>query len=225
MISEVSSFLKGNYNEVRKKIKINMMEASDNLNFERAIEYKKMLEYIDTILEKQKIIINDGINRDVINYYEKNGYISIQILHIKDGRITMRDKDIFALVDDTVNTLTYFITYYYTCNDIPSEILIPDTLDSNLLSEACNAKFIIPQKGAKKDLVNMAYENAKIVLEEKFDLIAKDERRTFLANEKLGELLGIKNLSRIELFDNARESLQSTQHRYPSSERWNQAPW
>lgn len=203
MISEVSSFLKGNYNEVRKKIKVNMMEASDNLNFERAIEYKKMLEYIDTILEKQKIIINDGINRDVINYYEKNGYISIQILHIKDGRITMRDKDIFALVDDTINTLTYFITYYYTCNDIPSEILIPDTLDYNLLSEACNAKFIIPLKGAKKDLVNMAYENAKIVLEEKFDLIAKDERRTFLANEKLGELLGIKNLSRIELFDNA----------------------
>ena len=87
MISEITSFLKGNYTQVRSKIENLMIDTSNSLNFESAIEYKEMLEYIDKVLEKQKISLNDGLSRDIINYYVKNDYISIQVLHLKDGRI------------------------------------------------------------------------------------------------------------------------------------------
>lgn len=203
MISEVTSFLKGNYDEVRKKINNLMLEASNSLNFERAIEYKEMLEYIDKVLEKQKISLNDNVTRDVINYYVKNDYISFQVLHLRDGRINMRDKEVFPLIDDVKDTLSYFVMSFYDKNELPKEILVSDSFDVELLQSALETKILIPQRGLKKKLVDMAYENAKIVLDERFELIIRDEERTFGANEKLGKLVGIPNLKRIEVFDNA----------------------
>ena len=203
MINEVTSFLKGNYDEVRKKIEKLMFDSSSNLNFERAIEYKEMLEYIDKVLEKQKISLNDNVTRDVINYYVKNDYISFQVLHLRDGKINMRDKEVFPLIDEIEDTLSYFVTSFYDNNEVPKEIIVSDKFDSELLSNAINTKVIIPRRGIKKKLVDMAYENAKIVLDEKFELIIRDDKRTFGANEKLAELLKISNLKRIEAFDNA----------------------
>lgn len=203
MISEVTSFLKGNYDEVRKKISDLMYESSNSLNFERAIEYKEMLEYIDKVLEKQKISLNDNVTRDVINYYVKNDYISFQVLHLRDGRINMRDGEVFPLIDDITDTLSYFVTSFYDKNDVPKEILVSDNFDTKLLGTALETKVLVPQKGLKKKLVDMAYENAKVVLEERFELIVRDDKRTFGANEELGKLIGIPNLKRIETFDNA----------------------
>ncbi len=203
MISEVTSFLKGNYDEVIKKIKKLMVEASDNLNFERAIEYKEMLEYIDKVLEKQKISLNDNITRDVINYCVKNDYISFQVLHLRDGKINMRDGEVFPLIDEVEDTLSYYVTSFYDKNEIPKEILVSYDFDIKLLEEALNTKVLVPQKGLKKKLVEMAYDNAKVVLEEKFELIVRNDKRTFGANEELGKLVGISNLKRIETFDNA----------------------
>lgn len=203
MISEVTSFLKGNYDEVRKKISDLMYESSNSLNFERAIEYKEMLEYIDKVLEKQKISLNDNVTRDVINYYVKNDYISFQVLHLRDGRINMRDGEVFPLIDDITDALSYFVTSFYDKNDVPKEILVSDNFDTKLLGTALETKVLVPQKGLKKKLVDMAYENAKVVLEERFELIVRDDKRTFGANEELGKLIGIPNLKRIETFDNA----------------------
>ena len=203
MIKEVTSFLHGNYNEVKIRIKDLMKEASDSLNYERAIEYKEMLEYIDKVLEKQKISLNDNIDRDVINYYVKNDYISIQVLHLRNGKINMRDKEVFALIDSPVDTLSYYIMSFYENNELPKEILVSKDIDHELLSNALNTKVIVPQKGVKKKLVDMAYDNAKVVLDEKFELIIRDDRRTFEANEELSRLLEIDNLKRIETFDNA----------------------
>ncbi len=203
MINEVSSFLKGNYDEVRKKIKELMIEASNGLNFEKAIEYKEMIEYIDKVLEKQKISLNDNVTRDVINYYVKNDYISFQVLHLRDGKINMRDGEVFPLIDEVSETLSYFVTSFYDKNEIPKEILLSESFDNELLEHALKTKVLVPQKGIKKKLVDMAYDNAKIVLDEKFELIVKDDKRTFGANEELGKLIGIKTLNRIETFDNA----------------------
>lgn len=203
MISEVTNFLKGNYDDVIKKIKVLMENESDNLNFERAIEYKEMLDYINKVLEKQKISLNDGVSRDVINYYVKNDYVSLQVLHLRDGRINMRDGEVFPLIDDLVDTLSYYVTSFYDKNEIPKEILVTDTFDVELISKAINTRVLVPQRGIKKKLVDMAYDNAKIVLEEKFELILRDDKRTFVANEDLGKLVGINNLKRIETFDNA----------------------
>lgn len=203
MIDEVTSFLKGNYKEVKEKIENLMKESSDSLNFERALEYREMLEYIDKVLEKQKISLNDNINRDVINYYVKNEYISFQVLHLRDGRINMRDKEIFPLIDDVNDTLSYFVTSFYDKNEVPKEVLVSEDFDVNLLEETINTKFIVPKKGIKKKILDMAYSNAKISLEEEFELIIRDDKRTFGANEELGKLINIPNLRRIETFDNA----------------------
>lgn len=203
MINEVSSFLKGNYDYLTKKIKQLMLDASEKLNYEKAIEYKEMLEYINKVLEKQKITLNDGVNRDVINYYVKNDYISFQVLHIRDGRINMRDQEVFPLVDEIENATSSFVISFYDKNELPKEILVGEDFNIDLLSNALNVKFIIPQKGLKKKLILMAKENAKVVLEEKFELIIRDEKRTFEANETLGKLIGVPNLNRIEIFDNA----------------------
>ena len=203
MIDEVTSFLKGNYKEVKEKIENLMKESSASLNFERALEYREMLEYIDKVLEKQKISLNDNINRDVINYYVKNEYISFQVLHLRDGRINMRDKEIFPLIDDVNDTLSYFVTSFYDKNEVPKEVLVSEDFDINLLEETINTKFIVPKKGIKKKILDMAYSNAKISLEEEFELIIRDDKRTFGANEELGKLINIPNLRRIETFDNA----------------------
>ena len=203
MVSEVTSFLKGNYKDVKEKIKKLMKESSDNLNFESAIEYKEMLEYIDKVLEKQKISLNDNITRDIINYYVKNDYISFQVLHLRDGRINKRDGEVFPLLDDIEDTLSYYVTSFYDKNELPKEVLVSSDFDSNLLSDALNTKVLVPQKGIKKKLIDMAYDNAKVVLDEKFELIKRDDKRTFGANEQLGKILGISDLKRIETFDNA----------------------
>ena len=105
MIKEVTLFLKGNYDLVKIKINNLMKDASNNLNFEKALEYKNMLEYINTVLEKQKISLNDNASRDVINYYVKDDYISVCIIHIRNGMVLMRDKEIFPLIDDINDTL------------------------------------------------------------------------------------------------------------------------
>lgn len=202
-IKEVTSFLKGNYDEVKNKINTLMIEASNSMNYEKALEYKNMLEYIDKILEKQKISLNDNVTRDVINYYVKNDYISFQVLHLKDGRIIMRDKDIFNLIDEEESFISYYVTSYYSNHEIPKEILVSNNFDNKLLSEALNTNVITPIKGIKKELVDMAYENAKNALEENFELIIRDDKRTFEANENLGKLINIPNLNRIEVFDNA----------------------
>ena len=203
MIDEVVSFLKGNYDNVKNKIKNSMMEASNNLNFEKAIEYKQMLEYIDKVLEKQKISLNDNVSRDVINYYIKNEHISFQVLHLRDGKLTQRDGEVFPLIDDINEVLSYFVMSFYDKNEIPKEILVSDSFDIELLSDALSTKFLIPQKGIKKKLITMAYDNAKVALDEKLELIIRDDKRTFIANEELGKIISIPNLKRIETFDNA----------------------
>ena len=203
MIDEVTSFLKGNYDDVIKKVKDKMEEASNHLNFEKAMEYKEMLEYIDKVLEKQKISLNDNVNRDVINYYLKNDYISFQVLHLRDGRINKRDGELFPVIDEISDILSYYVISFYEKNEIPKEILVSNDFDEELLSNALNTKVVVPVKGIKKKLVDMAYDNAKIVLDEKFELISRDEKRTFDSNNELGKLLGINDLKRIEIFDNA----------------------
>ena len=203
MVNEIISFLKGNYDNIRKKINSLMLNASSNLNFESAIEYKQMLEYIDKVLEKQKISLNDNVTRDVINYYVKNDYISFQVLHLRDGRINKRDGEVFALIGEVSDTVTYFVTSFYDKNDKPKEVLVGSSFDIDILKQVLNIDVISPKKGIKKKLVDMAYDNAKIVLDEKFELIVRDEERTFGANEALGKLVGIPNLKRIEAFDNA----------------------
>ena len=204
MRSEIISFLNGNHEIVSKKLTSEMEKYSDKMEYEKAMEYKSMLDYINVVLEKQKVELDDNIDRDVVGYYTNNNYLSVQILFIRGGKLLDRKRDLFPMVDTEEEELTSYISKFYDKHKIkPKEVLIPDILDESILTQAFDIKFFKPQKGTKKNILDLASQNAKIYYNEQMSLIEKDEEKTLNAVKELGSILNIPNLSRIELFDNS----------------------
>lgn len=203
MEQEILSFLRGNDEILRNKIMDKINKYSETLNFEMALDLKKELEYIDIVLDKQKVELHDFVNRDVISYYVDKGYISIEILFIRNGKLLNHKNVIYPLNLDIEDEVENYIAQFYMRNEIPKEILIPDTLSEENIKSIVDTSIIIPQKGVKKDIVKMAYDNAKLNLENKFEEILKDEKRTVQANEELARILGMDSIYRIDVFDNS----------------------
>lgn len=204
-IKKIKSFLNGNTKLIKNNIVNKMETASENLEFEKAAEFRDQLEFIDTTVEKQKIITQDDTTRDVFNFYVKEDYISIQIFFIRQARLIKREKKIFTLVDNPIETMTSFILQYYGQKNIklPKEILIPEQIDAKTVTDLLNIKVLVPKRGVKKDLLDLAFKNAKIALEEKLRLILLGEEKTTGAVEELTEILKIENVKRIEAFDHS----------------------
>ena len=204
MEKEIIEFLKGNHDVVTNKLTIDMNKYSENLEFEKAKELKEIIDYIKITLTKQKVEVNDNIDRDVIGYYVFKGYLSIQIFFIRNGRIQERISKNIEIIDEVGEELTRFIATFYKKNVlIPKEILVPDIVDDKLLENYLNTNVKIPVKGVKNKLVEMANNNAKIKIEDDYELIKKDEEKTYEANEELKNILNLDKLDRIELFDNS----------------------
>ena len=204
MRNEIISFLNGNHEIVTAKIKKSMDNYADKLMFEKAIEYKNMLDYINITLEKQKVELDDNIDRDVIGYYTDGNYLSVQILFIRGGKLLDRKRDIFPMVDTLEEELTSYVSNFYDKHKIkPNEVLIPDILDKELLEEAFDLRVNIPVKGKKKKILDLAFENAKMYFDEQMALVKQDDEMRDKAINELKELLHLDNLSRIELFDNS----------------------
>lgn len=204
MKAEIISFLNGNSDIVIKKINELMMKASDKMQFEKALEYKELLDNIKITLEKQKVELDDNINRDIIGYYTDGNYLSIGMLFIRGGKLLDHNNVIFPMIDSIDEEISTYISKFYDKHKIlPKEVIIPDIIDSKVLSEAFNIKFYTPIKGQKKKILSLAFENAKNYFNEQMTIISKDEERTQGAMKELGNILNINNLSRIELFDNS----------------------
>ena len=204
MEKEIIEFLKGNHEYVTTKLEKQMNNYSEKLEFEKALEIKEMLDYIKITLTRQKVEISDNVDRDIIGYYEFKGYLSIQIFFIRSGKIQERISKTIPIIDDVCEELTRFIATFYTKNIlIPKEILVPNIVDNNILEEYLKTNVKAPVKGVKSKLIEMANENAKIKIENDYELIEKDENRTYLANEELRKILNMNKLDRIELFDNS----------------------
>lgn len=204
--NEIIDFLNGNYDNIINKIKSEMLSASEKLNFEKAKELKELLDYIDITLTKQKVELHDNINRDIFGYYVNNGYISIQVFFLRGGKLVERESSIYPIVDDIEEELVEYISRFYDKNNLkPKEIFIPELIEESneILKEILEVNVTVPKKGEKRKLLDMACENAKISLNNKFELIQKDEERTINANEELGNILNINPLNRIEIFDNS----------------------
>lgn len=203
MENEILSFLRGNADVLKNKIleKINMY--SEQLNFEMALELKKELNYISIVLDKQKMELHDYVNRDIIGYYFNKGYLSIQILFLRNGRMVGGHTDIFPVVSTLEDELDTYIMNFYSRHEVPKEILCPKEVNTEILSEITSSSFLVPIKGKKKKLVDMAQENAKINLENELEIIVRDEEKTEKANDELRDILGLKKLGRIDLFDNS----------------------
>lgn len=204
MKKDIIRFLNGDHTLITKKISDDITKESERLNFESAKELKELLDYITITLAKQKVEISDMHSIDVFGYYEEKDYLSIQVFFIRGGKIVERHSKIMPLIDDIENVLTRYIAEFYS-EDIltPKEILVPVNVNTEILENILNTNIKTPQKGTRKSLVEMATNNAKNALKEKFELIKRDEHKTIEANEELKNILNLEKLDRIEIFDNA----------------------
>ncbi len=204
MVSEITSFLKGNSDNLIKKLKTDMMRASENLNFEKAIELKEMLQDIEITLTKQKIDLNRNYNFDLFGYYQDNNYLSVVVFYIREGLLFGKHQDIFTSLGNIEEELTNYIVHFYEKNNLlPKEIVVPEIMDKELLSGYFQNKVSSPQRGDLKKLLDLATDNAKILLHEKYENIEKDLKAKREAEQELQELLQLDQLTRIETFDNS----------------------
>ena len=203
MEKDIVSFLKGNNEIVTEKLKSEIKKESETLHFEKALELKNLLDDINVILVKQKIEVNDNIDRDIFGYYSDGNYLSVFVFFVRGSKIAGHHHQIIPLIDDEGEELTRYIAKFYDKALIPKEVLVPSITDDELLSDYFKVKVKIPEKGVKKKLVDMVSDNAKKQLEDEYELVIKNEEKTVKANEELKEVLGLDKLDRIELFDNA----------------------
>lgn len=204
MVSEITRFLKGEDKIVLDKIDAMMESAISKLNFEKAKELNELKEFVNVTLRKQLIDLNDNIDRDIFGYAVYKGYIGIQVLFLRGGKLIERNSSIYPIITDEVEDLTLFISSFYDKNNIkPKEILIPDIIDDALIKDVLNINVIKPIKGKKKELVEMANKNALNTLKEKFELVKANDENALNACCELKDLLGISSANRIETFDNS----------------------
>ncbi len=204
MKKEIISFLKGDATLIKDKINSEMLRSSEAMNYERALELKNTLEDIDITLRKQKIDLNDNYNFDLINYYVDKNYLSIQIFFVRDGLLVGRDKSILSCDIDVVEqVIEYILKFYDKTAILPKELLAPDGIDCDLLSEYLKIKVNNPKKGKLKNLLDLAKENAKEVLEEEEETLKKNDDLRIKAINELKIILNQENVSRMEAFDNS----------------------
>ena len=205
MAQEVSDFLKGQDDKIIDELKLKMTTAAQNMEFERAAEYRDLIQAIGTLRTKQRVMTKDLQNRDVFGYYVDKGWMCVQVFFVRQGKLIERDVNLFPYYNDPdEDFLTYVGQFYQEKSHlIPNEILIPQDIDEEAVNALVDTKVLKPQRGEKKQLVNLAIKNARVSLEQKFNLLEKSMEKTQGAIENLGKLLQIPTPVRIESFDNS----------------------
>ena len=205
MAQEVSDFLKGQDDKIIDELKLKMTTAAQNMEFERAAEYRDLIQAIGTLRTKQRVMAKDLQNRDVFGYYVDKGWMCVQVFFVRQGKLIERDVNLFTYYNDPdEDFLTYVGQFYQEKSHlIPNEILIPQDIDEEAVKALVDTKVLKPQRGEKKQLVNLAIKNARVSLEQKFNLLEKSMEKTQGAIENLGKLLQIPTPVRIESFDNS----------------------
>ncbi len=205
MAQEVSDFLKGQDDKIIDDLKSKMNLAAQTMEFERAAEYRDLIQAIGTLRTKQRVMTKDLQNRDVFGYYVDKGWMCVQVFFVRQGKLIERDVNLFPYYNDPdEDFLTYVGQFYQEKSHlVPNEILIPQDIDDEAVKALVDTKVLKPQRGEKKQLVNLAIKNARVSLEQKFNLLEKSVEKTQGAIENLGRLLQIPTPVRIESFDNS----------------------
>ncbi|MDE0640838.1 excinuclease ABC subunit UvrC [Bacillus sp. CNPSo 3703] len=205
LVDEITRFLNGGHQQIKKELTEKMQEAAEQLEFERAKELRDQIAYIDSTMEKQKMTMSDLSDRDVFAYAYDKGWMCVQVFFIRQGKLIERDVSLFPMYQDPEEEFLTFMGQFYEKNNhfLPKEILVPDSVDQEMIEQLLETNVHQPKKGKKKDLLLLAHQNAKIALKEKFSLIERDEERTIGAVEQLGDALNIYMPYRIEAFDNS----------------------
>lgn len=208
MISHITKFLNGDASEVKQEITVKMRAAANDLRFEEAQEYKETLDTIENVLSSQKIMMQDHIDRDIVGYSQRDGYISILFLLYRKGVLLGKNLFVVEKFDDINSELTDYIYQFYLNHPKPKELIISEKSIADILESSLGIKVIVPSRGVKKDLLFMALENAKAGLDEHF-MTARLEDDNLKLLEELGNMLNISTPLDIELYDNSH--LQGTE--------------
>ncbi|MFD0715205.1 excinuclease ABC subunit UvrC [Paenibacillus sp. GCM10027626] len=226
MVQEITKFLNGGHEEVRRNLQQKMEAAAEKLEFERAKEFRDQIQAIDAIMEKQKITLSDAMDRDVFGFATEKGWMCVQIMYMRQGKLIERRATSFPYYGEAYDDFITFVTQYYSENPaLPKEILLPAPPEAvteeganndsapaaantaedvrAALADWLKVKVFMPRRGQKREVIAMANQNAHMALEEKFRLIERDEQRTLVAAQGLAEVLGMATVGRIEAFDNS----------------------
>lgn len=205
MIEAITKFLNGGVDEIKEELQQKMLEAAENLEFERAKEFRDLITHIESIMQKQKMVSDDLTNRDVFGYAVEKGWMCVQVFFVRQGKLIERDVSVFPIYNEPEEEFLTFVGRFYEPSNhlLPKEIFVPHTIDESILQKLLNTKVIIPKRGSKKELVDLAMKNAGIAIQEKFQLIERQEERTIGACEALAEAMNISIPLRIEAFDNS----------------------
>ena len=205
LAQEVAAFLKGQDDQIIEDLRGKMAGAAQAMEFEKAAEYRDLIQSIGTLRTKQRVMAKDLQNRDVFGYYADKGWMCVQVFFVRQGKLIERDVNLFPYYNDPdEDFLTYIGQFYQEKSHLkPNEILIPADIDEEAVRAMVDTKVLKPQRGEKKQLVNLAIKNARVSLQQKFDLLEKSIEKTQGAIENLGQLLNIPTPVRIESFDNS----------------------
>ena len=203
-IKEIKSFLNGNTTKIIKNLNEKMIKASDDLNFEKAMDYKKLIESINLTTDKQKVFKNDMKNRDYLGIAYNDDYISIQFLLVRNGVLIERKGDIFELVDDIKESIESYIMQYYELNQLPDELYMDEQYQFQLIKDEFSNIIKISKKGNHKKMIELANENATNLLTNQYDMIVNSKYKLNKILEELKNILNLsKDIHRIEAFDNS----------------------
>ncbi len=205
LAQEVAAFLKGQDDQIIEDLRGKMAGAAQVMEFEKAAEYRDLIQSIGTLRTKQRVMAKDLQNRDVFGYYVDKGWMCVQVFFVRQGKLIERDVNLFPYYNDPdEDFLTYIGQFYQEKSHLkPNEILIPADIDEEAVRAMVDTKVLKPLRGEKKQLVNLAIKNARVSLQQKFDLLEKSIEKTQGAIENLGQLLNIPTPVRIESFDNS----------------------
>ena len=202
MVNDIKHFMQGDDSKIKANLILQMKKASEELNFEKAGEYKRIIDSIDHIQEKQSITLSSKLSLDVIATSSREGYFALSIITYRNGLLL--GKNVFVNEQEGENNdeqVISLIFQYYQKHDLPKEIIVGNK-EYLILQESLSTKVILPSRGIKHDLLLIALENAKNGIDEHF-LSARLEDDNLLLLEELGNILNIKAPLHIELFDNS----------------------
>ncbi|EIQ81813.1 UNVERIFIED_CONTAM: excinuclease ABC subunit UvrC [Streptococcus canis] len=205
LVEEVKHFLNGKDDKIIDGLRAKMLAASEEMAFERAAEYRDLISGIATMRTKQRVMSKDLQDRDIFGYFVDKGWMCVQVFFVRQGKLIQRDVNLFPYYNEAEEDfLTYMGQFYQDKQHfIPKEVFIPEAIDEELVAAIVPTQIIKPKRGEKKQLVALATKNARVSLQQKFDLLEKDIKKTSGAIENIGHLLGIDKPLRIEAFDNS----------------------
>ena len=210
-IDEVVRFLNGNYDPILKELDEKMLDASENLEFEKAIEYRELLASVQKIAQKQKITDTAGDDRDIIAMASEGEDAVVQVFFIRGGRLIGRDHFYLKIAENDTKSeiLSSFIKQFYAGTPyIPAELMLPEEIEDQEIIEEWlttrrehKVRLRIPKKGTKEKLVELAQKNAQMVLKNDKERLKREEGRTIGAVKELEKILGLTGIIRMEAYD------------------------